>query len=578
MLGNLVVKLGLNSKGFTKGLDQSQSRLGMFTKSVTGGIAKVAALAAGAVSIGSLGFGLSLVAEAEQAEVAFTTMLGSVDLAKQKLGELKQFAASTPFQLGELRDSARQLLAFGVSADDLIPTMKTLGDLSAGTQKPIADFVDIFGKVKASGVASMGDINRLADRGVPVFQELAKVMGVSSEEVRGLVGSGKVGFTELKQVMENVVGAGGLFEDSMKKQSGTMSGLWSTLKDNVLFVIEDIAKALVDGFDIKGLLGDGILSVQSLKESIAGILPLVNQWARTMAAFVGYQFNQFKALGSMISGVFTSMGEMAGIQFGSLTETAMAALVAIEYGYKNWEKIAGIVVTGAMLGIVQLFGKITHFFTGVIPALLSGFSDNWTNTFYTGIDYVLTLFINLGENIRSIMKATWDYVSSGGEKAFAPDLKKLSQGFHNSMKAIEIPERIKSDFEKSLESQFKNLKDEVQGEYKDLLKERMALFDMGSKKKEEQDKKRKKEQTEEQKSLGTMGSTSGPVGAALKGTSSAISSILSNVNGGSNLQAKMLKKSEEQLKESQKQTKEIKKTNMALKSGSGTVLVGRAIA
>lgn len=578
MLGNLVVKLGLNSKGFTKGLDQSQSRLGMFTKSVTGGIAKVAALAAGAVSIGSLGFGLSLVAEAEQAEVAFTTMLGSVDLAKQKLGELKQFAASTPFQLGELRDSARTLLAFGVSADDLLPTMKTLGDLAAGTQKPIADFVDIFGKVKATGIASMGDINRLADRGVPVYEELAKVMGVSTGELRTLIGTGKVGFNELKQVMENVVGAGGLFEDSMKKQSGTMVGLWSTLKDNVLFVIGDISKALVDGFNIKGLLDDGILSVQSLQKSIAGILPLVNQWARTMAAFVGYQINMFMTLGQTIGNVFTSMGEMAGVEFGSLTESAMAALVAVEYGYKNWEKIAGIAVTGTMLYFARMFGEVNHFFTGVIPAVLSGFSDNWTNTFYTGIDYVLTLFINLGENIRSIMKATWDYVSSGGEKAFAPDLKKLSQGFHNSMKEIKIPERIKSDFEKSLESQFKSLSGEVKAEYKDLLKERMALFDIGTKKKEEQDKKRKKEQTEEQKSLGTMGSTAGPVGAALKGTSSAISSILSNVNGGSNLQAKMLKKSEEQLKESQKQTKEIKKTNMALKSGSGTVLVGRAIA
>lgn len=576
MLGNLVVKLGLNSKGFTKGLDQSQSRLGMFTKSVTGGIAKVAALAAGAVSIGSLGFGLSLVAEAEQAEVAFTTMLGSVDLAKQKLGELKQFAASTPFQLGELRDSARQLLAFGVSADDLIPTMKTLGDLSAGTQKPIADFVDIFGKVKASGIASMGDINRLADRGVPVFQELAKVMGVSAGEVRGLVGSGQVGFTELQQVMENVVGAGGLFENSMKKQSGTMSGLWSTLKDNVLFVIEDIAKALVDGFDIKGLLGDGILSVQSLKESIAGILPLVNQWARTMAAFVGYQFNQFMALGKMVGNVFVSIGEMIGIHYENFTEVAMAALVAAEYGYKNWEKIAGLAITGVMLGAVRLFGEITHFFTAVIPAVLSGFSDNWTNTFYTGIDYVLTLFINLGKNIRSIMGEVFQFIMTGGKSGFNPDLTALSEGFHNSMKQIQIPERIKSDYERSLENQFGSLSNEIQTEYNDLLEERMAMFDIGNNKKKEQDKKKDKSSSGNS-SLGTFETNAGPVGAALKGTSSAISSILSNVNGG-NLQAKMLKKSEEQLKESQKQTKEIKKTNMALKSGSGTVLVGRAIA
>lgn len=577
MLGNLVVKLGLNSKGFTKGLDQSQSRLGMFTKSVTGGIAKVAALAAGAVSIGSLGFGLSLVAEAEQAEVAFTTMLGSVDLAREKLGELKQFAASTPFQLGELRDSARTLLAFGVSADDLLPTMKTLGDLAAGTQKPIADFVDIFGKVKATGIASMGDINRLADRGVPVYEELAKVMGVSTGELRTLIGTGQVGFTQLKQVMENVVGAGGLFEDSMKKQSGTMVGLWSTLKDNVLFVIGDIAKALVDGFDIKGLLGGGILSIQSLKESISGILPLVNQWARTMAAFVGYQFNQFKALGQMIGNVFVAMVEMAGIEFGSLTEIAMAALVAVEYGYKNWEKVAGLAITGVMLGAVRLFGEIKHFFTAVIPAVLSGFSDNWTNTFYTGIDYVLTLFINLGQNIRNIMGEVFQFIMTGGKSGFNPDLTALSEGFHNSMKEIEIPERVKSDYEKSLERQFGSLSNEVQQEYKDLLKERMALFDIGDNKKDK-GKKKPPNLPGDEDSLGTMSSVGGPIGAALKGSSDAMSSILRNVSNGNSFETKMLKKSDEQLKESQKQTKELKKTTMALKSGNNTVLVGRGIA
>lgn len=574
MLGNLVVKLGLNSKGFTKGLDKSQSRLGTFTKSVTGGIAKIAALAAGAVSIGSLGFGLKLVAEAEQAEVAFTTMLGSVDLAKQKLGELKDFAASTPFQLGELRDSARTLLAFGVSADDLIPTMKTLGDLAAGTQKPIADFVDIFGKVKASGVASMGDINRLADRGVPVFQELAKVMGVSTEEVRGLVGSGKVGFKEIQQVMENVVGAGGLFEDSMKKQSGTMSGLWSTLKDNVLFVIQDISQALVDGFNIKGLLSDGILSVKSLKDSIAGILPLVNQWARAMGALIEYNINQMMSLGKTIGSVFTSLGEMSGIQFGSFTENAMAALVAVEYGYKNWEKIAGIVVTGVMLGAVRLFGEITHFFTGVIPAVLNGFADNWGNTFRTAVDFALTAMINLGQNVRNIMSELWEFIASGGQSGFAPELKGLTEGFHNSMKQIEVPDRIKSDFERSLENQFTGLKNEVQSEYKDLLKERMAMFEIGNKEKKKSDSERKKKT--ESETLGIK-KTSGSVGAALMGSSDAASSIIRNVNNGSSYESKALKQGEEQVKELKKVSKETKQVKMALKNGSNTVLVGRAI-
>lgn len=574
MMGDLVVRLGLNSNGFTRGLDTAKSKLGSFTKSIAGGFLKVAAIGTAALGIGGIGFGIGLVAEAEQAEVAFTTMLGSADLAKQKLGELKQFAASTPFQLGELRSAAQQLLAFGVSADDLIPNMKTLGDLAAGTQKPIADFVDIFGKVKASGVAAMGDINRLADRGVPVFSELAKVLGVSEGEVKKLVSSGKVGFPEIKKMMENVVGAGGLFEDSMKKQSGTMAGLWSTLKDNVLFVITDIFQAFSDGFDIKGMLENGILSVQSLKKSIEGILPVVAQWGRSMKAFGGFLIDMLLNIKNSFVTAFNFLTAQSGIAFGSFTEVAMAALVAVEYGFNNWEKIAGVVVTGVMLGAVKLFEEVKYFFLVVIPAVLTGFSDNWRNTFNTALDLVSAVFINIGKNIRDIMGSIWDYIASGGKKSLTLAWTPLTDGFHNSMKQIQIPDRLKSDFEKSLESQFSSLKNEVSTEYKALLKERMKVFGLGNEEKEESEKQRKAAA----ESKGSDLKSSESVGAALRGSRDAISTILRNVNGGKNsFEAKMLKQNEDIAKESKKQTTELKKTNAALKMGQGIVMVGRGI-
>lgn len=571
MMGDLVVRLGLNSKGFTRGLDTAKSKLGSFSKSIAGGFLKVAAIGAAALGVGGIGFGLGLVAEAEQAEVAFTTMLGSADLAKQKLGELKQFAASTPFQLGELRQAAQQLLAFGVSADDLIPNMKTLGDLAAGTQKPIADFVDIFGKVKASGVASMGDINRLADRGVPVFSELAKVLGVSGSQVKKMVSDGKVGFPEIQKMMENVVGAGGLFEDSMKKQSGTMAGLWSTLKDNVLFAVQDIFQALTDGFDIKGMLNDGILSVQSLQDSIAGVLPVVTQVGRVIKSVFNYNIEIMGIVKDSFASAFDYLSEKSGVAFGSFTEMAMAALVAVEYGYKNWEKIAGIVVTGVMLGAVQLFEELKFFFTGVIPAVLSGFSDNWRNTFFTAFDLVSTVFINIGKNIRNIMGAIWDYIASGGQKSLTLAWTPLAEGFHNSMKEIKIPDRLKSDFEKSLENQFSSLKNEVSAEYKDLLQERMAIFDIGNKEKKKSEERKKKSDDKKKDGL----KSSDQAGAVLRGSKEAISTMLRAVNGSKNsTEAKILKQNEEIAKESKKQTTELKKTNSALKMG-GVVLVGR---
>ena len=62
----------------------------------------------------------------EQANIAFTTMLGSEEKAIAMLQDLSEFARKTPFELTDVRQNAKQLLAMGVSAENIIPTLKAL--------------------------------------------------------------------------------------------------------------------------------------------------------------------------------------------------------------------------------------------------------------------------------------------------------------------------------------------------------------------------------------------------------------------------------------------------------------------
>lgn len=531
VIGTLVAKLNMDSRGFSRGAQKAQGDMGR----LSGSISKVStlAVAAGAAAVAGIGavggLGIKLVAEAEQAEVAFTTMLGSAEAAKKMLVDLKTFAASTPFQLGELRDSARQLMAFGVAGEDVLPLMKTMGDLAAGTQKPIGDFVDIFGKVKASGIAALGDINRLADRGVPIYTALAETMGVAEGDIRGLASSGKIGLSELQKALESVVGAGGLFENSMEKQSKTLSGIWSTLKDNVLFVIEDIARAIVDGFNLKGILSDGIGGIQSMKEVIAGIVPFIKQWARAVRAEFDMMIDFAGMIASSFSSAFSAIADYAGVSFTDITDLAMKFLVAMEYGFTNWDKIAGIVITSVMLKAVMMFNEFTHFFTGVLPALLSGFTDNWGNTFRTAADYVMTVFINIGQNIRNVMGSVWDYIASGGKKELSLAWVPLTEGFHNSIKQIKIPDRVKSQLEMSLQNELDSLNSEVATGFQQLLDERMAPMQDGG---TEPTKKKKPPELPTMES--SQGGKSGSVTAKQKGTTEAFSAIIGAKNNYEN--------------------------------------------
>lgn len=529
MLGNLVVKLGLNSKGFTKGLQQSQQRLGMFSKKVVGGAIKLGAVAGTALAGALTGAVVQFAKYGDMLDkmsqrTGFTTnALSELGFAAEQSGtDIETLEKGIKGMQMQILNAERGL---STATDSLADLGLTVGDLEGLSPE------DQFMKL-AGAVADVQDPSKKAALALSIF-------GRAGQKLLPLLSAGSGAIEDLRQQARDL-GISMSPEDA--KAAAEFTDTWNSFKKVLMGIVYTVGGAVVPAFTsgLNYIIG----KVKDAREYFSGFGPIFTQLKNVASAWFGFVLNNWKMVGQSFSTAFAYIGkvasdifgtldslmggmaEKAGVSFSSFTNVAMAALVAAEYGFKNWDKVAGIVITGSMLKAVGLFGEITHFFTGVIPAVLSGFSDNWTNTFYTGIDYVLTLFINLGDNIRSIMKATWDYVSSGGTKAFAPDLKKLSEGFHNSMKEIKIPDRIKSDFEKSLESQFKNLSGEVQTEYKDLLKERMALFDMGTKKKEES----------KQKSLGDPAAagkadkkkSGGDTGAKVRGSVEAFSAIINS--------------------------------------------------
>ncbi len=120
---------------------------------------------------------------------------------KQPWATFKKFSAVTPFESEEVIKSGRSLLAFGFDVKELIPNLKAVGDVAAGTQVPLTDLAGIFGKARVAGRLYAEDINQLTERGVPIIDELAKVFNTSSGEVKNLVEKGKVGFPQLQALL-----------------------------------------------------------------------------------------------------------------------------------------------------------------------------------------------------------------------------------------------------------------------------------------------------------------------------------------------------------------------------------------
>lgn len=178
----------------------------------------------------------------QKLEVAFNTMLGSADKAEALMAQLVRTAAITPFDLEGVAQGAKQLLAYGMEAENVNETLTRLGDIAAGLSMPLNDLVYLYGTTMAQGRLYTQDLNQFTGRGIPMIEELAKVFGVAESKVKDLVEAGRVGFPEVQKVIENLTGEGSKFGGLMEEQSKTITGQISNIEDAISTMFNDMGK------------------------------------------------------------------------------------------------------------------------------------------------------------------------------------------------------------------------------------------------------------------------------------------------------------------------------------------------
>lgn len=228
-----------NSRGAFKTFNGSMTKMG----EIAGGILIANVFGKLTESIKGFAFGaLQGAKDLEQLEISFTTMLGDADKAKKLINEITEAAKATPFELPELQRASKSLLAFGIEADDIIPTLIRLGDVSSGIGIRVEDIAEIYGKARVQGRLFAEDINQLTGRGIPIIAQFAKQLGVAESEVKGLVEQGIIGFPQLEQAFKDMTGEGGQFEGLMAAQSESLAGIQSNIADTINVMSTDIIR------------------------------------------------------------------------------------------------------------------------------------------------------------------------------------------------------------------------------------------------------------------------------------------------------------------------------------------------
>lgn len=170
-------------------------------------------------------------------------MLGSKEKADELMGHLVATAAKTPFDLQGVANGAKQLLAYGVAAEEINGTLIRLGDMAAGLSIPLGDLVYLYGTTRAQGRLYTEDLNQFTGRGIPMIQELAKHFGVAEDKIKDMVSQGKVGFPEVQKVIESLTNEGGKFGGLMEAQSKTITDQISNIQDTITNLYNKIGQS-----------------------------------------------------------------------------------------------------------------------------------------------------------------------------------------------------------------------------------------------------------------------------------------------------------------------------------------------
>ena len=332
-------------------LDKDEQRIREFTETVEGAgedvqsawgnIGKVI----GGVAIGAMlqSWVTDIVktrGEFQQLEIAFNTMLGSAERGTQLMQQLTQTAANTPFDLGGIANSAKQLLAYGTAAEDVNDTLVMLGNIASGLSLPLNDLVYLYGTTMVQGRLFTQDVRQFMGRGIPLVQELSKQLGKTTDEINSMVTAGQIGFAEVQKVLQGLTAEGGMFYGLMEEQSKSLTGQLSNLGDEWDMMLNDI------GTKSQGVLSGAIglaASLVSNYKTVLGVLGgLITLYGTYKVAMATIAVQQGKLTGmqkidnivlSVRAGLFksnTGLVQAYAMQHGAMTQAQQAYNMQLE--------------------------------------------------------------------------------------------------------------------------------------------------------------------------------------------------------------------------------------------------------
>lgn len=217
----------------------------------------------------------------EQLQTSFEVMTGSADKAAQVIDRIRTMGAETPFEMGDLAETTQLLMNYGLTADDALSKMSMLGDIAQGNADKMQSIATAYGQMSSAGKVSLEDVKQMIEAGFNPLHIISEKTGESMASLYERISKGTLAVSEITAAMQAATSEGGKYYQSMEKQSQTISGMFSTLKDNLQQLGGDLFAPFTDSLRTTILPGTisiiDEISAAFKARGVDGIISVINQ-------------------------------------------------------------------------------------------------------------------------------------------------------------------------------------------------------------------------------------------------------------------------------------------------------------
>lgn len=162
--------------------------------------------------------------EIAKLEISFNSLLGDKGKASSLLGEIRQFAASTPMMLGDLAKAAQMMLGFNVAAEEVMPMLRALGDISMGDAGRFQSLALAFSQMSATGKLMGQDLLQMINAGFNPLITISEKTGKSVKQLKEEMSEGAITAEMVTQAFKDAAGEGGKFNGILENQAKSVAG------------------------------------------------------------------------------------------------------------------------------------------------------------------------------------------------------------------------------------------------------------------------------------------------------------------------------------------------------------------